>query len=321
VGFDGGVVGALEDVEDVDSVGEVFEVRVERVLELGDGGRVVDGVGWRTGFEMVLEGELGSGGTGGVEFSGAKVHEAARKEGRGGRVLRVLLGCGSCPTADAVCDAHGIFADKVGIFADLDRKGSVWVSGGGRRGARVEGAAVLGDPVCSHIELVLQPLSFGGPWCIRGGRGERRSGWRRNRVEIGRQRRVGREEGRMDGLGEGQLRMLRLFRGLAGQSGRRGKDLSAGRRGRRDSKGRQRIGPDAREQQSLAHGCCREKRIPAFYESFIRQTPNASSCLLSIIAQTIPRHHGPPQCSRSKLKERRYAFRLSLVLIQLISPS
>ena len=317
MGFDGGVVGALENVEDVNSVGEVFEVGVERVLELGDGGRVVDS-GWGTGFEMVLEGELGSGGAWGVEFRGTKVHEAAREEGRGGGVVRVLLGSGSCPTADAVCDAHGVVADKVGIFADLDGKGGVWVSGW--RGTRVEGAAVLGDPVCSDIELVLQPLTFRGPRCIRGGRGERRSGWRRNRVEIGRQRRVGREEGRMDGLGQGQLRMLRLFRGLARQSGRRGKDLSARRRGRRDSKGRQRIGPDPREQQSLAHGGCREKLIPAFYESFIttRQTPNDSSCLLSIIAQTIPRHHGPPQCSRPKLKERRYAVRFSLV-IQLIS--
>ena len=212
MGFDGGVIGALEDVEDIDSVREVFEVGVEGILELGDGGGVVDGVGWRTGFEMVLEGELGSGRTGGVEFCGAKVHEAAREEGRGGGVVRMLLGSGSCPTADAVCDAHGVVADKVGIFADLNGEGGMWVSGGGWG---VEGAAVLGDPVCSDIELVLQSLSFRGPWCIRGGRWERGSSLRRNRVEIGRERRVGWEEGRMDGLGEGQLRMLRLFRGFA----------------------------------------------------------------------------------------------------------
>lgn len=205
MGFDGGVVGALEDVEDVDAVGEVFEVGVERVLELGDGGAVVDG-GW-TGFEVVLEGELGGGD---VEFCSAKVHEAAGEEGGGGRVVRMGR-YRSCPSTDAVCDAHSVVADKVGVFADLDGEGGVWVSGWG-----VEGAGVLRDPVCSDIELVLQALSFRGPWGIRGGRWERGSGWRRNRVEIGRERRVGREEGRMDGLGESQLRMLRLFRGLAG---------------------------------------------------------------------------------------------------------
>jgi len=87
VGFDGGIVGTLEDVEDVESIGEVFEVRVERVLELGEG-RFGDWVGsGGTGFEVVLEGELGSWGAGGVEFCSAKVHEAAGEEGGGGRVV------------------------------------------------------------------------------------------------------------------------------------------------------------------------------------------------------------------------------------------
>ena len=52
MGFNGGVVCALEDVENVDAIRELFEVRVERVLELGG---VVDGVGCWTRFEVVLE--------------------------------------------------------------------------------------------------------------------------------------------------------------------------------------------------------------------------------------------------------------------------
>jgi len=110
---------------------------------------------------------------------------------------------GPCPTADAVCDAHGVVANKVGILTDLNRKGGVWVRSWRNSGV----VAVFWDPVRSDVELVVQSLSFGGSWWIIDSRRKGSGDWRRHRVKVGRER--GRREKRwMDWLRQSQLGMF-----------------------------------------------------------------------------------------------------------------
>lgn len=47
------------------------------------------------------------------------MHESTSKECTG-RICDVGMRCGASPASDAVCDAHGVLADEIGVLADLN---------------------------------------------------------------------------------------------------------------------------------------------------------------------------------------------------------
>lgn len=73
------------------------------------------------------------------------------------------------PAPNAVCDAHGVIANEVGILSDLNGKAEVVSYGGAGGKACVEavvqgrGSTSLGNAVCTDVKLVLEPLAFRGP--------------------------------------------------------------------------------------------------------------------------------------------------------------
>ena len=102
---------------------------------------------------------------------------------------------GPGPAADAVCDAHGVFSDKICIFADLyseveavgDAAGRGSPEGRGGRG-RGGGGGALWDAICTNVEMVaVLGVAFGregSVWegvygCVGRGRGRREEGIRK----------------------------------------------------------------------------------------------------------------------------------------------
>ena len=98
------------------------------------------------------------------ELVGAKVHETAGEEGgiSGGR-------CGLGPAADAICDAHGIWAKEVCILADLDGEVEFWGEG-------ARGGPTLWNAIRAGLKAIREPGALHG--------GSKGSGWRQVR-EVG----------------------------------------------------------------------------------------------------------------------------------------
>lgn len=127
-----------------------------------------------------------------VKLSRGVVHQPPGEDGAWGGNWGVWTvgrgGGGAGPSADTVCDAHGIITDEIRIFADLDCKMGV---GGDLAGVMVVVVA-LGNAIGADIELVAVagPLCVAGGWVVRGGCGcsRVRRGYGTGRVGEGRRK-------------------------------------------------------------------------------------------------------------------------------------